>query len=139
MRRVALKLMRFDREPGGDHYYGPAIDRLLDSLAGGTAKLDRSSPSPVIELKAARLQVELHEDGPLLHTIVEKLPEAINAVAALISAWCAWRTLRKDISKEAAAAYRRTVEISVGKHKYAGRPSPAQAKRIARFLATLEE
>ena len=134
MPKVIIKLNRHDREPGGDHAYGPKIDAELDTLAG--RPLDRTGNEAPLTLPG-RGKIELHEDGPLIQAALEKLPEILNAVAALLTAWCAWKARPQGQPTAKPSDLGRNVEISVGDHRYVGKPSPKEAARIARFLASL--
>lgn len=139
-RKVEIKLRRNDTEPDPDeqHRYGPRIDGLLDELAGGAGRIDRTvRPFPNARAVSTRARLELHEDGPILQTALEHLPELLNAAASLLTAWVAWKSARKNLSKDERRWEQRTVEITVGPHSYAGRPTVKEAKKIARLLASL--
>lgn len=124
MTPVQIKLRREDREPGGDHVYGTKIDKLIGAVV-----------SRADETKA---HLELHEDGPLIQTVIEQIPALISAGASLITAWCAWRSARKDLPPVLKRTLRRTIRVTVGSHTYEGQLAPKDLKRVANLLASLD-
>ena len=138
MTAVQVKLLRLDQEPGGDHVYGIKIDQLIATAVGGADRLDAAQPNPSAPIPGAKARLELHEDGPLIKTVIEQIPALISACAALISAWCAWQSTRKDISPARKRTIRRTVQVTVGKHTYEGQLAAKDLKRVANLLASLD-
>jgi hypothetical protein len=98
---MTLKLCRpYDREPD-DHSYGEPFDTEVDAFVGGASawSLPRNNPedNPRAAPAGKAVNVELHEDGPLLEFLLnnwQEIPNALGAVAGLISAWYAARTFR---------------------------------------------
>ena len=137
MTTVRIKLERYDREPGGEHVYGAKIDELISAAVGGVEKFDRTQHNPTATISGTKVRLELHEDGPLIQTVIEQIPALISACAALITAWCAWKSARKDLPPKLRRTLRRTVRITVGSHTYEGQLDPKNLKRVANLLASL--
>lgn len=66
---------------------------------------------------------------------VEQIPALTSACASLTTAWCAWRSARKDFPRR--LRLRRTVRVTVGSHTYEGQLAPKDLKRVASLLASL--
>lgn len=137
MTTVRIKLERHDREPGGDHVYGTKIDQFINAAVGGVEKFDRARYNPTATISGTKARLELHEDGPLIQTVIEQIPALISACASLITAWCAWKSARKDLPPKLKRTLRRTVRVSVGSHTYEGQLDPKDLKRVASLLASL--
>jgi hypothetical protein len=137
MTKVLVKLERDDREPGGDHVYGARIDKLIAATVGGVEKFNRRQYNPSARIPGTNARIELHEDGPLIQTVIEQIPALIGACASLITAWCAWRSTRKDLPAKHKRTLRRTVRVTVGNHTYEGQLAPKDVKRVASLLASL--
>lgn len=137
MTAVHIKLQRHDREPGGDHVYGTKIDKLIGAAVGGAKKFDRTQNNPAAPVSGTKARLELHEDGPLIETVIEQIPALISACASLITAWCAWRSARKDLPPKLKRTLRRTVRVTVGTHTYEGQLAPKDLKRVANLLTSL--
>jgi hypothetical protein len=100
---VQIQLHRpFDREPS-DHLYGEPFDSAADRLVGGAEKW--SSPrqlqpgNPRAVVPGTAIVIELHENGPLLDFSIQNIdqvPNYLNAVASIVSAWIAARARRKQ-------------------------------------------
>lgn len=100
--KISVQLHRpYDRDPD-DHFYGEPFDSKLDILIGGSANW--SSPRqdrtqlPAAVIPGQRISVYLHEDGPVFDFVmqnIDKIPDYINAVAALLTAWTAARVARR--------------------------------------------
>lgn len=138
MTTVQVKLQRNDREPGGDHVYGAKIDELIGASVGGVDKLDRTQVNPRARIPKVNARLELHEDGPLIQTVIEQIPALISACAALMTAWCVWRSTRKDIPPAVKRTIRRTIRVTVGSHTFEGPLGAKDLKRVANLLASLK-
>jgi hypothetical protein len=153
--QIAIKFHRWDRENDLDqaaahsrkdhlfytHSYGIAIDALLDELVGGEGQLRRTNFRPIAELEGSAATVELHEDGPLIQTIIEQIPQIIGAITGLASLWITWKSRESEAVRKRKKRRGewvddpRTVRIKVGDHEYDGRPrDKEQLEKIVRVL-----
>jgi hypothetical protein len=145
MLSVRIQLHRpYDREPG-DHLYGEPFDSAVDLLVGG---VDRwSSPrrmqqgNPLAVIPGAEISIELHEDGPVFEFFlknIEHIPNYINALAAVVSAWIAARALRvQQLPKDDFSTKEGTL-IRIGdlRIESARRLSAAELQRLVSAIAT---
>ena len=138
MTTVQIKLQRYDREPGGDHVYGAEIDKLIGSSVGGVEKFKSKRIKPKARITGVEAHLELHEDGPLFQTVIEQIPALISACAALMTAWCMWKSTRKDIPPAVVRTIPRTIRVTVGSHTYEGQLDAKDLKRVANLLASLK-
>src|SRR5262245_30767963 len=96
MLKVQIQLHRpFDRHPG-HHLYGEPFDDVVNRCVGGedrwSSPRNVQSEIPRASVLGHEISIELHEDGALIHFIVQhadKIPEYISAIAAVVSAWAA--------------------------------------------------
>jgi hypothetical protein len=142
--KISLQLSRpFDRHPD-DHFYGEPFDSKLDQLIGGAAKWstprqDRTQ-MPKAVISGQPISVHLHEDGPIFDFIIQnidKIPDYLNAVAALLTAWTAVRAARKrSLPKNDYQAESETV-IEMGEYRISSKRNlkPTEVIEIMRSLA----
>src|SRR5262245_27805711 len=101
MLNIKVKLNRpFDRVPS-DHFYGEPFDTAVDEAIGGRknwSALRESHDQPKASISGQDITIELHEDGPDLHFVLQfldQIPDYLSAIASVVSAWAATRELRK--------------------------------------------
>lgn len=112
MKNVTIKFYR--DTPDDIKSYGPLVSKRLDALVGGPDRWDMSRHHGVAKVPGTTMRVERHEDGPeLLNLVVTQLPNYVSALAAVASAWLAYRAQKK--TKE-----QRTVKVRIGTHSYEG-------------------
>ena len=120
MEQIQLKLCRpYDREPG-DHLYAEPFDSELDKFVGGVASW--SSPrvsrqeKPSAKLSDQSLTVTLHEDGPVFEWLLQnwdQIPNLVNSLSAIVSAWYAARTFRRSQLPKDDIQGKRQIKINV--------------------------
>lgn len=148
MLSVKIQLYRpSDREPS-DHIYGEPFDSVVDKLVGGSAKW--SSPKtqqpeqPKAVIPGTEISIELHENGPTIDfvlTIVEQIPNYINAIAAMVSAWIVVREhRRKALPKDDYRSEGGTV-VQIGDLRIESERNlePDELQRLLSAIATTRE
>jgi hypothetical protein len=131
---INVKLYRNDRD-FADHNYGPPIDKMLDDSVGGPQFLDRTEDRPIAFLKDSNIQLELHEDGPLMKFSIRYLHDFLNVFSPLITAWSAW----EPNGNRHPPFWKRTVQIKSGRHSYKGKPTKEEFKKIVEFFDSLQD
>ncbi len=130
-----IEFHREDREPQGNYHYGAEIDSLLDELVGAPDGIlrDESLPDPPpIPFGGSDARLQLHESGPEIIAGIQTAIGIVGTITSLFGAWLAWKQHERD-------APERTVTITLGSHRYEGRPSPELAKHILDGFAKFAE
>lgn len=99
---VKIQLFRpYDREPS-DHIYGEPFDSVVDQVIGGgenwSSPKTLQSEQPNAVIPGTKICIELHEDGPTIDFVfqlIEEIPNYINAISGIVSAWILVREHRK--------------------------------------------
>ena len=112
MKNIWIKFHR--TYPGNLESYGPAVIKRLDQLAGGADQWDTSRFHGLAKVPGTKIRIERHEDGPeFWNLVVTQLPTYVSAIAAVASAWLAYKP-RKGPKEQ------RTVKLRIGTHSYEG-------------------
>lgn len=141
---IQVKLYRpFDRDPD-DHLYGALFDNELSKIIGGaqnwSSELPDRSKTPKAKVNDAQIEIELHEDGPLIKLLIDNLdqiPIFISSIASIISAWAAVMAVKKKDSKKDEYQKKSGTIIQIGKNKFESEEdlNPNEVKDIATFIA----